>query len=75
MHRRMLGTVYYPVPSGVWVIVETLVLRSLRLGLIGPTSQQGYISGIVLDRDILVSLPWSEHGLVMFHRDDVARWY
>jgi hypothetical protein len=75
MRRRMLGTVYYLVPSGIWVTIETPVLRSLRLGLTGPTSQRGYISSIVLDRDPSVSLTWSGHGLVMFHRADVARWY
>jgi hypothetical protein len=38
MRRRMLGTAYCPVPFGVWVIVETSVLRSLWVGLSGPTS-------------------------------------
>jgi hypothetical protein len=50
MRRRMPGTTYCPVPSGVWVIVETLMLRSLRLGLSGPTGQRGYTSYVVFDR-------------------------
>jgi hypothetical protein len=56
---------YCLVPSGVWVIVETSMLRSMRLELTGPTSQWGYVSCIVLDRDPLVLLPQSRHGLVM----------
>jgi hypothetical protein len=43
------------------------MLRSLRLGLTGAsaTSQRGYVSGVVLDRDPSVLLPRSGHGLVM----------
>ena len=41
MRRRTHGMVYCPVPSGVWVTVETLVLRSLWLGLSGPIGQWG----------------------------------
>ena len=48
MRRRMPGTVYCPAPSGVWVTVETLMLRSLWLEPSGPTSQRGYVSGVVL---------------------------
>jgi hypothetical protein len=42
MHRRTLGTTYYPVPSGIWVTVETQILRSPWLGLTSPTGQRGY---------------------------------
>jgi hypothetical protein len=43
------------------------MLRSLWLGLTGPTSQRGYVSGVVLDKDPSVLLPWSGHGLVMIY--------
>jgi hypothetical protein len=72
MHRRMPSTTYCLVPSGVWVTVETPMLGFLRLGLPGPTGQREYTSGVVLDRDPSVPLPWSRHGLVMSHRADVA---
>jgi hypothetical protein len=42
MHWRMPGTTYCPVPSSVWVTVETSMMMSPRLGLTGPTSQWGY---------------------------------
>jgi hypothetical protein len=38
MRRNMPVMAYCPVPSGVWVIMKTPMLRSLRLGLTGPTS-------------------------------------
>jgi hypothetical protein len=69
----MPGTTYCPAPSGVWVNVETTMLRSLRLGLFGPTGQRGYISSVVFDRDPSVPLARSRHGSVMSHRADVAR--
>ena len=50
MRRRTSSTTYCPVPSGVWVTTETLMMRSLRLGSFGPTVQQGYVVGIMLDR-------------------------
>jgi hypothetical protein len=65
MHRCMPGTAYFPVPSGVCVTVETPMLRSLRLGLTGPTSQRGYAPSVVLDRDPLVLLPRYRHSLLM----------
>jgi hypothetical protein len=65
MRRRMPGTTNCSVPYGVWVTIETSILRSLRLELYGPTGQRGYVSDVVLDRDPLVLLPWSRHGLVM----------
>jgi hypothetical protein len=67
MHRRMPGTAYCSIPSGIWVNVETPMLRSLWLGLSGPTSQRGYVSNIVLDRDPSIPLPRSGHGLVMIY--------
>jgi hypothetical protein len=75
MRKRMLGTTYCPVPSGVWVTVETPMSTSLRLGLSGPTSQRGYASCVVFDRDPLVPLLRFWHGLVTSHRVDVVRWY
>jgi hypothetical protein len=63
MRKHMPGTTYCPIPSSVWVTVETSMLRSLRLGLCGPTGQREYIFGIVLDRDPSVPLPRSRHGL------------
>jgi hypothetical protein len=75
MRRHMPGTTYCHVPSGVWVTLETLMLRSLWLGLFYLTGQRGYIFIVVLDRDPLVPLPRSGHGLVMSHRADVAQWY
>jgi hypothetical protein len=68
MRRCMHSTAHSPIPFDVWVTVETPMLRSLLPGSFGPTGQQGYISGIVLDRVPLVSLPQSTHGLVMSHR-------
>jgi hypothetical protein len=65
MRRCMLGMTYFHVPSGVWVTVETPMLRSLWLGLTDPISQWGYVSGFVLDRYPSVLLPWSGHSLVM----------
>jgi hypothetical protein len=47
---------YCPVPSSVGVTVETLMPRSLRLGLSDPTSQRGYVSGVVPDINSLVSV-------------------
>jgi hypothetical protein len=38
------------------------MLRSLRLGLSGLTSQRGYVSGVMLDRDPSVLLPRSGHA-------------
>jgi hypothetical protein len=73
MRRRMPGTTYCHVPSDLWVTIETPMLRSLLLGLSGPTGQRGYISSVMLDRDPSVPLPWSEHGSVLSHRADVAR--
>jgi hypothetical protein len=67
MHRRMPGTSYCPIPSGIWVTVETPMLRSLWLGLSGLTSQPRYVSSVVLDRDPLIPLPRSGHGLVMIY--------
>jgi hypothetical protein len=72
MCRRTPGTTYCPIPSGVWVNVETLMLRFLRSGSFGPTDQQGYISVVVFVRDLSVLLPRSGHGSVMSHRVDVA---
>jgi hypothetical protein len=75
MCRRTPGMAYFPVSSGVWITVGTTVLRSLWLGLSSLTGQRAYVSGIVLDRDPSIPLPWSRHGLVISHRADVARWY
>jgi hypothetical protein len=69
----MSGTTYCPIPSSLWVSVETLMLRSLQLGLSGPTGQRGYISNVVLDKGPSVPLPWSGHGSTMSHRADGAR--
>jgi hypothetical protein len=57
MRRRTPATTYCPVPSGVWVTVETQMVRFLRSGSSDPTNQQGYVSDIVLDKDPLVLLP------------------
>jgi hypothetical protein len=65
MHKRMPGMAYRPVSSGVWVTGETPILGSLRLGLCSPTGQWRFVSVVVLDRDPLVLLSRSEHGLVM----------
>jgi hypothetical protein len=73
MHKHMPSMVYCLVPSGVWVTVEILMLRSLRLGLSSPTSPWRYESSVVLDRDLSVLLPWSRQGSVMSHHVDVAR--
>jgi hypothetical protein len=56
MRRHMPGMSYCPVPSSVGVTVETLMPRSLRLGLSDPTSQRGYVSGVVPDINSLVSV-------------------
>jgi hypothetical protein len=72
MCRRMPGTTYCSVPSGVWVTIETPMLRSLRSGSSGPTGQLGYVSGVVLERDPSVSLPQFRHGSVMSHRADLT---
>jgi hypothetical protein len=72
MRRRMPGMAYCPIPSSVWVSVETPVLRSLPLGSSDLTGQRGYISDVVLDRDPSVPLPWSGHGLVTSYRVDMA---
>jgi hypothetical protein len=47
MCRGIPGTAYCPISSGVWVAIETLMLRSLWLGLSGPTGQRGYVSSVV----------------------------
>jgi hypothetical protein len=44
------------------------MLRSMRLGLSGPTGQWGYVSSVVFDRDPSVLLSQPRHGLVMSHR-------
>jgi hypothetical protein len=75
MCRCMPDTMYFLDPFNVWVTLETPVLRSLQLGLFGSTGQRGYISGIVLDRDPSILLPWSGNGSMMSHRGDVAQWY
>jgi hypothetical protein len=36
MQRCMPGKAYCPIPSSIWVTVETLMLRSLWLGLSDP---------------------------------------
>jgi hypothetical protein len=60
-----------PYPFGVWVTVETLVLRSPQLELTGPTSQRGHIQGctrgctIVFVRDLLILCVRSRRGLAM----------
>jgi hypothetical protein len=67
MRKRTPGMAYpwyRPIPSSIWVTIETPMLRTLRLGLTGPTCQWGYVSGVVLDTYPLVLLPWSGHGLV-----------
>jgi hypothetical protein len=66
------GTAYYPIPSRVWVTVETPMLRPLRSGSSGPTGQQRYVSGVVFVTDSLVLLPQSGHGSVMPHHIDVS---
>jgi hypothetical protein len=43
------------------------MLRSLWLGLTGPTGQRGNVSDVVLGRDPSVLLPWSGHGLAMIN--------
>jgi hypothetical protein len=48
------------------------MLRFQRLWLFGPTGQWGHVSGVVLDRDSLVLLPLSGHGLVMSHHANVV---
>jgi hypothetical protein len=75
MRRCTPDTMYFLVPFDVWVTVETPVLRSLWLGLFGSTGQRGYVSGIVLDRDPSIPLPWSGNGSMMSHRGDMAQWY
>jgi hypothetical protein len=62
MRRRMPGTAYCPVPCGVWVTIDTPMLRSLQLGLTGPTGQWRYVYDVVLDRDPSVMLPRSGHA-------------
>jgi hypothetical protein len=39
MRRRTPATTYCPVPSGVWVTVETQMVRFLRTGSSDPTNQ------------------------------------
>jgi hypothetical protein len=56
MCSHTFGTVY-PVPSVVWVTIETPMTRFLRAGSFGPTVQQGYVSGVVLNRHPSVPLP------------------
>jgi hypothetical protein len=51
MRRCTLGTTFCPIPSGVWVTAETLILRFLWPRSSGPTGQQGYISVVVPDID------------------------
>jgi hypothetical protein len=72
MRRHTPGMVYCPIPSGVWVIVETLMLRFLRQVSSNPMGQQGHVSVVVFDRDPSVSLPRFGHGSVMSHRVGVA---
>jgi hypothetical protein len=72
MRRRTSGTTYWPVPSGIWVTVETLMLRSLWPGSFGSTGQQGYVSGVVHDRVPSIPLLQFGHGSVMSHRVDIA---
>jgi hypothetical protein len=64
----MPDTAYCPVPSDVWVTVETSMLRSLWLGLTGPPVSGDTLYNVfdvVLDRGPLVPLSWFGHGLVM----------
>jgi hypothetical protein len=49
-------------------------VESLWLGLTGSTSQQGYVSSVVLDRDPSVLLPRSGHDLEMIGLI-VLSWY
>jgi hypothetical protein len=68
MHRCTPGIAYLsyrPIPSSLWVTVETPMLRTLWLGLTGPTSQWGYVFSVMLDRYPSILLRWSRHGLVM----------
>jgi hypothetical protein len=51
------------------------MLRFLRSGLSGPTSQQGYVSIVMFNRNPSVPLPQSGHGSTMSCRVDVARLY
>jgi hypothetical protein len=62
MRRRTSGMAYCLIPSGVWVTVETPMLRSLLPGSSGPTGQQGYVSDVVLDRDRTASTVWVSLG-------------
>jgi hypothetical protein len=48
------------------------MLRFLRQGLSDPTSQQGYVSVVVFDKDPSVPLPLSGHDSMMSRRVDVA---
>jgi hypothetical protein len=72
MRRCTPGTVYLPVPSGVWVTVETLMVRFLLPRSSDPTGQQGYVSIVVFDRDPSVPLPWFRHGSVMSYCVDMV---
>jgi hypothetical protein len=67
MSRRMLGTVYRLISSGVWVTVETPMLRSTRLGLTGPPVSRDTLqntSDTVLDRGPSILFSWFDHVLV-----------
>jgi hypothetical protein len=63
--------VYRPVPFGMRVTVVTPVVRPLRLGLTGPSSQRGHTCGcargriVMYDRVLSALHPRSGHGLVL----------
>jgi hypothetical protein len=65
MRKRMPGTTYFPHPFQRVGHCRDHDVRSLCLGLSGPIGQRGYVSGVMLDRDPSVLLPWSRHSSVM----------
>jgi hypothetical protein len=48
MRGHIPGMTYCPIPFGVWITVETPMLRSPWLEFFGPTGLRGYVSKVVL---------------------------
>jgi hypothetical protein len=61
-----------PPDSGVWVTVETPMLRFLWSGSSGHMGEQGYVSIVVFERDPSVLFSRSGAGSVMSRRVVVA---
>jgi hypothetical protein len=61
MRRRMPGTIYCPVPSGVWVTIEP----DTKVSTARVDWSYQSVFGIVLDRGTSALFPWFVRGLVM----------